>query len=214
MKSMFSLATIAFLIFSVPAKALEPKGLFYNLPGPPARGDAQDQIDYQTLLDYQSNRTKAECDRAASEVKVDLSHFFAAPYGPLNPGEAAKWQAFVDRHSVRAFLTMAAAKLQYHRPRPFQSHLDLHPCIALEKTYSYPSGHSAFAEYYGKILAIAFPERAKILSERATQIALDRSLGGVHYPTDVRDGLSLGDQIFDAENEDGELEKEIHENFL
>lgn len=214
MKSTFSVVAVLFLIFSVPAKALEPKGVFYDLPGPPARGDAQDVTDYQTLLDYQSKRTQAECDRASSEVKVNLLHFFAAPYGPLTQAEAAKWQQFVDRHSLRAILTIAAAKLQYHRPRPFESHADIHPCIALDKTYSYPSGHSAFAEYYGKILAIAFPERAKVLGARATQIALDRSIGGVHYPTDIRDGLSLGDQIFDAENEDGELEKEIHENFF
>lgn len=82
----------------------------------------------------------------------------------------------------------------------------------MESSFSYPSGHSALAEFYARILSIALPDRAADFKARALQIAQDRMIGGVHYPTDVRDGVLLGDQIFDDENQNGALVTSILQN--
>jgi acid phosphatase (class A) len=182
----------------------------FNLPGAPALGSPEDQSDYEQVLQYQTVRTTADCARATSEESITLATFYGAPYGPLTADEVTHWSAFVNGLYMTAQIPIGLAKAQWKRPRPFKSHSDIHPCIKLEPSYSYPSGHSAISEFYARVLSVAFPDRATAFKTRALQIALDRSVGGVHYPSDIRDGNLMGDQIYDSENQNGALEKRIH----
>ena len=207
--NLFRLFVICASLVSTPSFAGKFLGSTFNLPGAPVTGSAEDLSDYQTLLGYQNTRLPDDCKRASSEVSISLATFFGAPYGTLTAQEVSDWTPFINSLNSNAYATISTAKNEWQRERPYLAHSDIHPCITLESSTSYPSGHSALAELYARVLEIAFPTRTADFKARALQIALDRSLGGVHYPTDIRDGNLLGDQIYDSQNVNGELDREI-----
>jgi len=69
--------------------------------------------------------------------------------------------------------------------------------LGIPKDDSYPSGHSVRAMMWARILAMIAPDQEQALLQRARLVAYDRVLGGVHYPTDVAAGMSLGNRIAD-----------------
>ena len=60
---------------------------------------------------------------------------------------------------------------------------------------SYPSAHSAFSGAAASILGYFFPAAADKVSAMAAEAAQSRVYGGIHYPEDSRDGLTLGHLI-------------------
>jgi acid phosphatase (class A) len=71
----------------------------------------------------------------------------------------------------------------------------IHPCLPLERSYSYPSGHAVAGIVWATLLSEIFPEKRDALMARGKQIGDDRVLAGVHYPTDVIAGRKLGEEI-------------------
>ena len=203
---------LGFLILSVPAFAQSTLPSFIILPGAPVTGSAEDISDYQTVLAYQNSRTANDCTRANSEVKISLDHFFGAPYGTLTPAEVTRWSDFVNNFSNSASGAIGLAKKNWNRPRPSMSHSDIQPCVPRETSASYPSGHATIAEMFARVLEVAYPNRAADFKNRALEIAQDRMIGGVHYPSDIRDGIVLGDEIFDNQNQNGAFVDQILAN--
>jgi acid phosphatase (class A) len=154
----------------------------------------------------QKTRTKADCARGLSEVNINLENFYGPAYGPLTKAEVAKWSPIFDEFSSLAWPLIKSAKDRWQRPRPFVAHSDIIPCVKLEKSFSYPSGHAAMAYYYLEILEQLKPSLTNSLTLRAEQIAHDRNLVGVHYPSDVRDGKILGDEIYDFRKDEPKFE--------
>lgn len=163
----------------------------------PALDTAEGLEDLQGLLDYQNIRTQAECDFAASQDKVSIENLFVKNNGPLSPKEAKKLKVKMIPVYIEAGLNIWKAKRLYKRPRPYDSHSQLSPCIPKETSYSYPSGHTTLGRVLGRTLAELFPERASLFMNRANAISKNRILGGVHYPSDVAAGKVLGDEIAD-----------------
>jgi undecaprenyl-diphosphatase len=73
------------------------------------------------------------------------------------------------------------------RARPHVGHL-----IALPKSGSFPSGHSATAFACATVLAAAAPRWRIAFAVLAAAIAYSRLYNGVHYPLDVLAGAVLG----------------------
>jgi acid phosphatase (class A) len=206
MTKMSGFTAIFFLGFTLQASA-DPTFLgLLDLPGPPTKDSVEDQSDYQQILQLQNTRSDAECKRAASEENISVATFYGAPYGPLSDAEISKWNRVIKQVNLPAYAVVAWAKVRWQRLRPFKGHADVIPCIRLAGGSSYPSGHAAMAQFYARVLGLAFPDRAEALMLRSREIAFDRTLGGVHYPSDIRDGNLLGDQIFERENKDQLIE--------
>jgi len=80
-----------------------------------------------------------------------------------------------------------------HRPRPDQSLL-AHPLV-IETSFSYPSGHTAFAASLGLGLILLVrrsrwrPVLFGVVAVVSVLVALSRMYLGVHYPTDVAASL-------------------------
>jgi acid phosphatase (class A) len=181
-----------------------------TLKGPPARGTKADRVDYHTLLKLQNTRTAAECARAKTEVKISLASFYGAPYGPLSPSEVKQWSDFLYTVGMEADVYVHMAKKNFQRPRPYLTHPDLHPCVKRETTFSYPSGHAALSRFYMHVIEDIYPQMKADLEKRADQIALDRNIGGVHYPSDIKDGKLLGDRIYDYQVKNTNLKERTH----
>ena len=83
-------------------------------------------------------------------------------------------------------------KDRVNRPRPFVSNPQIVPCLPLEASASFPSGHSTWYRAASELLADLLPERRSRLIELGRHGGNSRVLCGMHYPSDVEAGQRLG----------------------
>ncbi len=159
----------------------------------PANGSAEEAQDFDTLIHFQTNRTEEDCTEAASESSASLAHFFAGKRGPLTKAEVAKWSPRIMIAYAQLGINVLLAKNIYKRPRPYNFNAQIIPCINLEKSYAYPSGHAMMARMFAHILASIYPEKKKALMIRADEVGINRVIGGVHHPSDIVAGKKMGD---------------------
>jgi acid phosphatase (class A) len=167
------------------------------LPPFPAPGSVEEQQDIDQLMYFQKTRTPEQCAEAQSEANASLEVFFGGKKGPLTADEAAKAQKKLRMLTLKAGIKILAAKTEFNRPRPYLAHPEIKPCIELENSKSYPSGHATIARVYARVLAVMYPERAALILKRADEVALNRVIGGVHHPSDIVAGKAFGDAIAD-----------------
>jgi acid phosphatase (class A) len=86
-------------------------------------------------------------------------------------------------------------KSNFNRNRPYINHSEIKPCIQLEGSKAYPSGHTTIARVYARIMGAIYPERAVLFLKRSDEVAQNRVIGGVHHPSDIVAGKILGDAI-------------------
>ncbi len=194
---------LALTIWSVTASGADPSRYVQPpdvdvtglLPAPPEEGSQQQQAEMATLLHWQYSRTTEDVSRCRSEVKMNafvfadvLGDWFNRRSLPVT----ADLMAVVESDTHAIFLD---AKKQWNRPRPYQADRAIHPCVSLDSTSSYPSGHATNAIVWGTLLSEIFPDQKDRLMARARQIGEDRVIAGVHYPSDVEAGEKLGAEI-------------------
>lgn len=171
----------------------EIRSLIGDFPGKGSIGEVRDD---NILLNYQATRTKADCDLASSQSKFKAEKVFVKPLGPLEEDEFEDVEHKVLKLTAKVGLNVLRAKNMYERPRPFVRNPQIHPCIALESSSSYPSGHTATGRAIGLYLAEKYPDRAEEILKLADQVGENRMIGGVHHPSDVTAGRKIGDEIF------------------
>lgn len=164
----------------------------------PTLGSLDGQEDLDILLEYQRTRTQEQCEYAASQDSVSVENLFVKNGGPISKKEAKKLKWRLARWYVEAGINIWKAKRLYKRPRPYDSHSELKPCIPRESSYSYPSGHTTLGRVLARVLSEIYPERAALIMKRGNEVSKNRIIGGVHYPSDVAAGKILGDEIADV----------------
>ena len=162
-----------------------------TLAPPPPDGSEADGRDLAELLRLQAARTPQDCERARREAASGYESFFGdiGPFPLPVPPEAA---AFLKRVRADAARSTYVFKKRFARKRPFLRWPEVKPCLPLEDGYAYPSGHSALAMTFALVLADLRPDLREQLLARASSVAGDRVLGGVHHPSDVEAGKELG----------------------
>jgi acid phosphatase (class A) len=192
------------LLIAVPALAgdlyyLKPESVnLVVVPAPPVTNSAQDKADLDKVIELQGKRTEAECTRATVEAEGFANSFFGGVYGPLSDLEAKRLVEFQERLFNEVNFYARILKVSFSRARPFDRDVQIKPCIPLQKSNSYPSGHAAVSYVAAKSFSLIYPALAKKFLQRAEVIASDRVLGGVHHPSDVVAGRILGEEIFSA----------------
>lgn len=167
-----------------------------ELLGPfPVLNSLEEKLEMNIIYLYQKTRTAKQCEEAQSESKASLQNFFGGVKGPLTSEELKNIKLKLTLPFIRTGANIEFTKVYFNRPRPYLSHTDVLPCIDLEKSKAYPSGHATLARMYARILGMYFPERKMQLLARADQIALNRVIGGVHHPSDIFAGIKLGDAL-------------------
>jgi acid phosphatase (class A) len=161
----------------------------------PAVGSAEEKQDIDQLLFFQQSRTQEQCDAAQLEANAGLEVFFGGNHGLLTPQELKKIKSKVRFLTIKVGAKILINKTRYGRERPYITHKEIKPCIDLESSKAYPSGHATLARVYARVMAVAHPERAFLFLKRADEVGLNRVLGGVHHPSDVAAGKKLGDAI-------------------
>jgi undecaprenyl-diphosphatase len=85
-----------------------------------------------------------------------------------------------------------ALKRVFVRERPFITHSSISLAAAPLDRYSFPSGHTLHAVSFSWQAVAYFPELAWVLVPLASLIAASRVVLGLHYPTDVLAGATIG----------------------
>lgn len=178
---------------------------------PPNMTSKEQKNDETVVLDLQKKRTQAECERAASEVKITLQSFYAKPYGPLSDDELKELHGFFEQVRNDTAFFVVKLKKEYPRQRPFVYMQGIEPCIQKEATQAYPSGHSTLGHLYALILSDIFPQKRAALLARGQQIAEDRVLGGVHHPSDIASGKELAKVFYKQFKKSENFKKRISE---
>ena len=94
---------------------------------------------------------------------------------------------------LNVVVTNGILKLWVARPRPFTTFDALIPLIAPPPDFSFPSGHSACSFAVAFVMYRLLPKKYSIPAlVLAALIGLSRLYLGVHYPTDVLAGASIG----------------------
>jgi acid phosphatase (class A) len=190
------------------------------LPPPPAAGSPQERAELDELLRIQAHRTPAQADRAREDAQVSVFRFADALGNPSgftsgNLPLTVKLFQNIDRDEAHV---LGAAKHEFARPRPFTVEPRLNPVIPRPLSSSYPSGHSTWAYMTGLVLADMVPERRAQILARAAEFAHNRSIAGVHYPSDVEAGrlagTALAAMLFDCppfERDEAAARKELRQ---
>lgn len=168
------------------------------IPARPAKTSATEKKDLAELLRLQRIRTPEQCTHAAAQVGITLAALFHANGGPLTAEEAARWEEFFARVRLDTDYFVHQLKRRYARPRPYDAYPGkLEPCVKREVTLAYPSGHAAISATFAQVLGALAPDRAAAFEKWADQVAGNRVLGGVHYPSDIAAGKKLGQAVYD-----------------
>jgi len=170
-------------------------GQFPKFPAPPLPGSDIDQADLKVLQAWQAKRTAAECVQARAEARGNFESLFGNvnPFSKPLPPEVAAFFKLIHADLDYAVGTL---KDRYQRPRPAWRGFGITPCIDIIGGYAYPSGHTANARLFALILSDVAPERRAEFMARADEAALNRVIGGVHYPSDIDAGKMLADEIY------------------
>jgi acid phosphatase (class A) len=173
--------------------ALTAPDVLKLLPPAPVRGSLADQQDVAAMLDMQAKRTQAMCDFAQADTDYSLKRFLA-PLGHTLNGDTVQTDRLIDMMSGAIRSAYVDSKNLHKRPRPYNYDVGLVPCIskAPPGSYSYPSGHAALGYMMAIMLTQIVPEQRAKWFDRAAGFGRSRVVGGVHFPTDVEAGRTIG----------------------
>ena len=131
-------------------------------------------------------------DQAAAVAEKSFSVFnYAAAVGPFfSATNLPKTAAFFAKVQSDAATITDHGKDFFKRPRPFVTD----PSLAngkLEKSFSYPSGHSTESMVLALVLADLIPDKREAILAHARQIGWHRVQIARHYPSDIFAGRTL-----------------------
>jgi len=164
------------------------------LAPPPMPGSAEQDADLESVRAVRKACGTDEAAIAFSEKKFSIFNFAPAIGQFFQPGKLPKTDAFFQRLQEEAAVVTDNAKLHWKRPRPFT----IDPSLAsgkLEKSFSYPSGHSTEATVLALVLADLFPARRDDVIAVGRDLGWHRVLIARHYPTDIYAGRVLARAI-------------------
>lgn len=94
-----------------------------------------------------------------------------------------------------AFVVTWHYKYLFDRARPCQLNRDLKTFLPTPIFPTYPSGHSVVSGAAQIVLSYFFPAESSKLSILAQTASISRLFGGIHFKSDLDEGLKLGRQI-------------------
>ena len=157
------------------------------LPPPPRPGSDEANADMAQVVAVHRACTTNQAAVAFSEKKFSIFNFTPAIGEFFQPGKLPKTEQFFSRVQKEAAAATDDAKEIFKRPRPYT----VDPSLAsgkLEKSFSYPSGHSTEAMVLALLLVDLVPDKAEAILQIGNDIGWHRVLIARHYPTDIYAG--------------------------
>ena len=178
------------------------------LAPPPLPGSQEQAADLAEVEAVRHTCTSNDQAIAYSEKKFNIYTFAPAIGGFFQPGKFPKTEAFFENVQKQAEIVTDNAKDFYKRPRPYV----VDPGLIngkLEKSFSYPSGHSTESMVLALVLADLFPDRHDAIIAKARSIGWHRVEIARHYPTDIYAGRVLAQAIVRKMKESPDFQKDF-----
>ena len=178
------------------------------LPPPPLMDSPEQAADMATVVAVHAACQPAEATLAFSEKKFTV-FTFASAVGPFfSTNNLPTTAAFFARVQSDASAITDKAKLSFKRPRPFV----VDPSLAsgtLEKSFSYPSGHSTEATVLSLVLADLLPDKKDAILAEGRAIGWHRIEIARHYPSDIYAGRFFAWTIFNELKKNPQFQKDF-----
>jgi acid phosphatase (class A) len=201
-----------------PAQAVDVSQLHYLTPGkpdaiallapPPLPNSPEQAADMAEVQAVYHAATSNDIAAAYSEKKFDIFNFTPAIGDFFQPGKFPKTEEFFHRVQKDAEAVTDNAKDFYKRPRPYV----VNPSLIngkLEKSFSYPSGHSTESMVLALVLADLFPDKQDAIIAKARSIGWHRVQTARHYPTDIYAGRVLARAIVREMKDNPDFQKDF-----
>jgi acid phosphatase (class A) len=180
------------------------------LAPPPLPGSAEQAADMEEVRAVYHATASSDIAIAYSQKKFDIFNFTPAIGAFFTPGKFPKTEAFFNRVQTDAEAITDNAKDFYKRPRPYVTD----PSLAngkLEKSFSYPSGHSTESMVLALVLTDLFPHQHDAIIAEARSIGWHRVMIARHYPTDIYAGRVLAQAIVKQMEKNSNFQKDLDE---
>ncbi|HEY5344913.1 MAG TPA: phosphatase PAP2 family protein [Verrucomicrobiae bacterium] len=182
-----------------------------TLLAPPPLIDSPEQAaDMAEVKAVYHAADKADKQAAYSEKKFTVFNFTAAVGNFFIETNLPKTAAFFEKVQLDAETVTDLGKNYFHRPRPYATDTNLING-KLEKSFSYPSGHSTESMVLALVLAEADPAQHDTIIAHARLMGWHRVEIARHYPTDIYAGRVLAQAIVGEMNKNETFEKELAE---
>lgn len=113
----------------------------------------------------------------------------------LSPPRCARILSIVQNVINDAFVITWFLKYCSDFARPVQLNRNLTTLLKTPKFPTYPSGHSVVSGAASTVLSYFFPTEQEKLSQLAEDASISRLYGGIHFRSDLTNGLALGRQL-------------------
>ena len=176
-------------------------------PLPDSPEQAADMAEVQAVYHATTSNDIAD---AYSEKKFNIFNFTPAIGDFFVAGKFPKTEAFFDNVQKDAETVTDNAKDFYKRPRPYVTD----PSLIngkLEKSFSYPSGHSTESMVLALVLSDLFPDKHDAIIAKARSIGWHRVQTARHYPTDIYAGRVLAQAIVKQMEKNDDFQKDLAE---
>ncbi|HEY4415751.1 MAG TPA: phosphatase PAP2 family protein [Verrucomicrobiae bacterium] len=182
------------------------------LAPPPLAGSVEQAADLMEVRMVSRSAPSNDVAVALVENKgVELEYFTPITGEALVSGKLPKTEAFLKRVHHDAAEVVNAAKDHWQRPRPYAADPSLAPAGKLQKSFSYPSGHSTESMTIALVLADVFPDKREALVAKARSIGWHRVEIARHYPTDIYAGRVLAQAMVRAMEANPDFQKDLAE---
>ena len=180
------------------------------LAPPPLPDSAEQSADMETVKRVYHAAGSNDIAAAYAEKKFSVFNFTGAVGAFFIETNLPKTAAFFEKVQLDAETVTDLGKDYFHRPRPFTTD----PNLAngkLEKSFSYPSGHSTESMVLALVLADLLPDQHDAIIAHARQMGWHRVQIARHYPTDIYAGRTLAQAIVKQLKKSDDFEKEFGE---
>jgi acid phosphatase (class A) len=182
-----------------------------ELLAPPPLPDSPEQsADMEEVRTVYHSTGSNDIAIAYSQKKFSVFNFAPAVGAFFQSNNLPKTAAFFTRVQKDAAAVTDNAKLFYKRPRPYT----IDPTLAngkLEKSFSYPSGHSTESMVLALVLADIFPDKHDAIVAGARSIGWHRVQIARHYPTDIYAGRVFAQAIVQQMKQSAAFKRDFNE---
>ncbi len=180
------------------------------LAPPPLIDSVEQAAEMETVRSVYHAASDDDKNAAYAEKKFSVFNFTAA-VGPFFVAtNLPKTAAFFEKVQLDAETVTDLGKDFFQRPRPFTTDTNL-ANGKLEKSFSYPSGHSTESMVLALVLAEALPEKHEAIIAHARLMGWHRVQIARHYPADIFAGRTLAQAIARQFKSNDEFAKEFAE---
>src|SRR5829696_3040887 len=191
---------------AVKAWTMTPAEVVSLEPGaPPSTSSAEMHADLAAVKNATENLTR---EQLAIALKWNDGAGTSTPPGHWNAiaAEHVRDARMSEVRAARVFALLNMAmhdvavgcwdtKMKNFNPRPSQLDPSIKTMIGLPNFPAYPSGHSTFSAAAATTLGAIFPQASGVFDAMADEAGLSRLYGGIHYPSDIREGKAHGTRI-------------------